>query len=120
MKLCACCRVEKPLEEFSTDSWQPDGKNPWCRSCVREKDRQLRQKKKAIIDEFKSQPCADCGNEYPPYVMDLDHVVGEKKFRLAEFSCWGIQAILDELQKCEVVCSNCHRIRTKSRQEVAA
>jgi hypothetical protein len=30
------------------------------------------------VHELKARPCADCGVQYPPYIMDFDHVSGEK------------------------------------------
>jgi hypothetical protein len=40
--------------------------------------RERRERGKAYVDELKSRPCVDCGVRYPPYVMDFDHVRGEK------------------------------------------
>ena len=58
--------------------------------------------------------CMDCGGKFPSYVLDLDHRdPKEKKFtpsRLARNNSW--QQMIDELEKCDVVCANCHRVRT--------
>jgi hypothetical protein len=66
------------------------------------------------LNLVKSVPCMDCNQTYPPYVMDLDHRVREDK---ADFinvimrrGSW--KNFLDEIEKCDVVCSNCHRERT--------
>jgi hypothetical protein len=45
--------------------------------------RQRRELGKGYIDELKRVPCADCGVEYPPFVMDFDHVRGEKTVNLS-------------------------------------
>ena len=76
-----------------------------------------RQRLTALIDSLKDRPCADCGESYPPYVMDFDHVRGEKKFNLTSMkaSSSSEAAILAEAEKCDVVCANCHRIRTWSK-----
>lgn len=67
-----------------------------------------------LIRDLKSKPCADCGIEYPFYVMDFDHVRGEKKYAIGEHSIpW--EAIAEEIEKCDVVCANCHRKRTWQR-----
>jgi hypothetical protein len=69
-----------------------------------------------VIRKAKSIPCADCGINYPWYVMDFDHVRGEKKFGIAQMiQHQGIATIQQEIAKCDVVCSNCHRIRTYNR-----
>jgi hypothetical protein len=52
-------------------------------------------------------------------VMDFDHVRGEKTHILARLRTGRLawSRLLDELEKCELVCSNCHRIRTQLRME---
>jgi len=72
---------------------------------------------KELIIEHKSKPCTDCGVQYPFYVMQFDHVRGKKKFNLSRVSSLGMgrQAVLDEIAKCDVVCANCHAVRTWTR-----
>jgi hypothetical protein len=72
--------------------------------------------RQAVLHAAKDKPCADCGIRYPPYVMDFDHVRGEKKQCIGRMLSQSLQAILEEIEKCDVVCSNCHRERTQSRK----
>ena len=75
-------------------------------------------KHKAFINNHKDKPCMDCGNSFPIISMDFDHRPDEKKlFNLA--SAWGrnIDKIIAEIAKCDVVCSNCHRLRTEKRRK---
>ncbi len=67
-----------------------------------------------IIAFAKAQPCMDCNKRYPTYIMDFDHVRGEKRFGIAQAikSVWRAGALVEEILKCDVVCSNCHRERT--------
>ena len=54
--------------------------------------------------------------------MDFDHLEGEEKVLNVAAMVgrgWALQRILDEIAKCEVVCSNCHRERTYKRSELA-
>jgi predicted HNH restriction endonuclease len=75
------------------------------------------QKKKALRDSFKDKPCADCGNKYPPYVMQFDHIEGfTKLFNIARGMLGNKAAFIEEVKKCEVVCANCHAIRTHKRR----
>lgn len=62
-------------------------------------------------------PCADCNKIYPPYVMDFDHLPEYEKIReINKLVHQGASKMLrDEIKKCEIVCSNCHRIRTYNR-----
>lgn len=78
---------------------------------------ETQRRKQRILDELKSVPCADCDKTYPPYVMDFDHRPGEVKcFHVARGSRLPMSMVLLEVQKCDVVCSNCHRIRTFNRR----
>ena len=67
-----------------------------------------------LVREAKSVPCMDCGGTFPYYVMDFDHREG-KSFTLGKYREMGKQQILQEIEKCDVVCSNCHRVRTATR-----
>lgn len=71
-----------------------------------------------IIKAIKSNPCTDCGNKYPYYVMDFDHLYN-KKFNLsiAANKLMSVEKVMKEIDKCEIVCANCHRIRTFTRSE---
>lgn len=75
------------------------------------------QTERQRISEIKANtPCADCKGFFHPFVMDFDHVRGEKLgdvSRLARSST--SEAVDAEIQKCELVCSNCHRLRTWNR-----
>lgn len=67
--------------------------------------------------------CADCSGIFPPYVMHWDHLPGYPK--VSEISSMvgsrGRDAIRDELKKCELVCANCHVMRTvvRARRTIA-
>lgn len=64
--------------------------------------------------DAKNVPCTDCGIKYPSYVMDFDHVRGEKQFNIGSYPLTTIP-LAKEIEKCDVVCSNCHRERTHKR-----
>jgi hypothetical protein len=70
---------------------------------------------RAYVDALKQRPCTDCARTYPPCVMDFDHVRGTKRNNIARLisrTC-SLQTLSAELDKCELVCANCHRMRTK-------
>lgn len=71
------------------------------------------------IESLKNAPCTDCTNSFPPECMDFDHVRGEKLFNIGHMAARTppLQVILDEIAKCELVCANCHRIRTRKRSK---
>ena len=76
-------------------------------------NRKRYQERKAIIDALKAKPCMDCGNCFPPYVMDWHHRDPKTKvFKVATglaYYSWAM--IVAEVNKCDLLCSNCHRIR---------
>src|SRR5262245_14645960 len=68
-----------------------------------------------FMDALKDEPCADCGNRFPPECMDFDHVRGKKLFNIGHSMTKKLSVVLAEVEKCDLVCANCHRIRTKAR-----
>lgn len=75
-----------------------------------------RSENRKLIKELKSQPCTDCNKSYPYYVMDFDHL-RDKKYNIHQMVCSNSpQSLKEELSKCELVCSNCHRERTHQRK----
>ncbi len=70
------------------------------------------------LKEYKeSKGCVDCQEHYPYYVLEFDHL-HSKSFGVADYKKYTInlELIKKEIEKCEVVCANCHRIRTHVRQ----
>ncbi len=74
---------------------------------------------KQIVDLIKTEPCMDCGQSYAPYVMDFDHVRGEKVANVGRLVTRGkpLNMIMDEIDKCDLVCANCHRGRTHGKEK---
>ena len=80
----------------------------------RASEKRARSKRLSIIWELKDKPCKDCNIQYPPYVMQFDHILDNKIDCVSKLN--SIQAIIEEAAKCEVVCANCHSIRTWKRK----
>lgn len=76
------------------------------------------QRNRQYVNEIKSRPCADCFNCFAPCAMDFDHINGDKDNSIARLasSSISIKRIDKEIAKCELVCSNCHRIRHEIRR----
>lgn len=99
-----------------------------------ERKRNYRKQRRELIQSFKDKPCMDCEIQYPYYVMEFDHRKPEDKEFLISQAVWGYKSqsgkrrkikssdavgedrLLKEIDKCDVVCSNCHRIRTHNRR----
>ena len=82
------------------------------RASARARTKERYKRNREIITAAKDKPCTDCGVKYPYYVMDLDHVRGKKHKNLGQMMQASEKRVLDEIAKCDVVCSNCHRIRS--------
>ena len=73
-------------------------------------------KRRALLDELKARPCMDCGQTFPSECMDFDHRPGEDKLGNIGFIYKGaLVRLLAEIEKCDLVCANCHRVRTRKR-----
>lgn len=137
MKTCTICKTPKELEEFNKNKKKKDGYNTICRVCSNNKSREYykqnpdNHKKNVsarnksnrsllqlfVLDYFKSHSCVDCGNS-DIRVLEFDHLPEFEKTadvsRLMACS-YSLDRIKEEINKCEVVCANCHKIRTVER-----
>lgn len=85
----------------------------------RNKSRQ-RVRLRKILWSFKQSPCQDCGGSFHPWVMELDHRQDTLKVEAVSNLVGGgctDEKLLNEIAKCDVVCANCHRMRTYLRRE---
>lgn len=74
-----------------------------------------KHEKRDFIQKYKEfHGCMDCGGKFPYFVLDLDHRdPHDKKFalnRIHLLTSWD--KMVEEINKCDVVCANCHRIRS--------
>jgi hypothetical protein len=124
--------LDKPLTEFHR--WR-NGHQPWCKPCRREyaaahyqanKARRQAQNKRRqaefmawYISHKAGRPCADCRQEFHPAAMQWDHLPGvEKTADLAFLAKRGSRRrVLEEIAKCELVCANCHSVRSHLRRD---
>ena len=128
--VCSTCKQWQPLTEYNRRSQAPDGLQSRCRACngawyaankarhvanVRQRNDRVRlEYQQRIADHLARHPCVDCG-EADLRVLEFDHTDPRTELgtigRLVASSLeWGrIQA---EIDKCQVRCSNCHRVRT--------
>jgi hypothetical protein len=132
-KQCGRCGETKPIEEFHRRS-RGDGRQPWCKTCRRAYDsaystrtssrrrarRAERKREFALWYEAlkEERPCTDCGGRFPAAAMQWDHLPGTEKLadvaNLLRRMCK--RRVLEEIAKCELVCANCHAIRTVNRR----
>jgi hypothetical protein len=84
---------------------------------VKEVARDRRNLVTRYIQEYKqAKGCLDCGIEYPYWVLEFDHVRGTKLGNISSmYRTHSFDEVKAEIEKCEVVCANCHKDRTRRR-----
>lgn len=86
---------------------------------VEDRNARISQNKKWIDSIKLERGCKDCGYKRHPHALDFDHMPGfEKSFEVSQSVGRSKENLLKEIEKCELVCANCHRIRTASRRLV--
>lgn len=140
MKVCNKCKQTFPANkeyfQVNTNGRGIGGVSATCKSCANARSRNwyhnwdgkewhLNDQKQRrielgewVVTTFKSKPCTDCNTVYPPEVMEFDHLPGfEKLFSISVMVNLrkSKEAIINEIEKCELVCANCHRLRTVAR-----
>ena len=132
LKCCGRCGTTKSVDEFHR---RGAGRQAWCKACVREWDAAYHQRMRSVryvqrkqrhqrtltwLSEYKrSRPCADCGGFFHPAAMTFDHLPGDvKRGDVSDLLCHGlIRSGVEEMAKCELVCANCHAVRTFVRRK---
>ena len=125
-KLCPKCNQVKSLEEYNKHKVK--GTQPWCRECTKAKDksyyernrndrkekireytRQARERIAEFLVQVKSKGCCMCP-EKEVCCMDMHHLC-DKRFNIADAirKAVSIEKLQLEVDKCIVLCSNCHR-----------
>lgn len=138
MKWCKICNTCKPVSAFNKNLAKKDGLQSNCRECSNNhskshynrnksyysgRNKQRKQEIILLIQKAKEgKSCQDCGKFFPSYVMDFDHRdPTQKKWGLAgaRRHMPSDEEVLKEIDKCDLVCANCHRIRTFTRESTS-
>ncbi len=126
MKICSSCKQCKDTSEFHKNSTKKDGLNNNCKVCAIEKskisyakssDRIIKRSNEdrsslaQIINNIKAKyKCQFC-SEDDPVCLDFHHVESEEKESGISQLVYRKKRklVFDEMRKCIIVCSNCHR-----------
>jgi len=128
MKLCKKCQQLLPLEQFSMNKAKKDNLDTKCKKCANlyskqhyienrqhyinktKTQRQIRKLKNlTTINNYKTNKgCKYCG-EKDVCCLDFHHI-SNKSFTISERTSWICEEnLMNEINKCIVLCSNCHR-----------
>ena len=129
LRICKKCKTEKPVSNFGVRNANSDGLMVVCKECNRlsqkiqysnnktyylDRNREHRSRNRELYRQSKEgKPCARCGGVFPQVVMDYDHLDPKtKRMCVAQMLGYSWADIQSEINKCELLCSNCHRIKT--------
>ena len=131
LKKCSACAIVLPFSKFRRLIKSPDGHSGRCSDCAKaycrshyrnNRDDYLarvmadKEARRQEVRRAKDRPCADCGGRFHFSAMDFDHLPGQTKLlSIGSGLATGNRKLRAEMAKCEVVCANCHRVRTWTR-----
>jgi len=121
MKICKECNVEKPIDQFWIKKGTKDGLNIFCKECASKKSKayyidnkeQYFNKRKWLFELKKELKCEKCGFSHPA-ALDFHHIDPSQKHFGISINKHNKKEVLEEIKKCKVLCSNCHRIEHAS------
>lgn len=102
-RLCIKCNVVKPADNFTPTS-------VYCKKClsVYTKEKWQRLKTDAVL--YKGGVCEICGYNKCLAALEFHHInMEEKEFTISKVRTLSVDKIKHELDKCMLLCSNCHR-----------
>lgn len=105
------------MKEYSKKHYEENMEIYKARTVI--SNRRIRTRNRDFLKQIKeSSPCMDCGKFYPYYVMHFDHIY-EKNASIADLSrsCVSVERLQQEVDNCELVCANCHAVRTHERKQ---
>ena len=110
MKVCSRCNKEKDDSEFYQRKNRSSGMTSMCKACTLEYMKERRDALMIQINKYKeNKGCAKCG-EKRFYLLDFHHTdQDQKEFTISNHTRKTFEKILPEIEKCVVLCANCHR-----------
>ena len=108
IKICNTCNKKLPIDNFylrkNRKIYRTD-----CNKCHVEKIRLIQKQKLKYIQEYKVE-CCTCGYSKCKEALDLHHKDPNKKeYQPNKLINYSYKKIKKELEKCIVLCANCHR-----------
>lgn len=76
-------------------------------------NKKARDKRREILDRIKLElGCEVCGYDEHACALDFHHTGGDKVLNVASHRMMALDTVLAEIDKCSVLCANCHRVET--------
>lgn len=107
------CKKCKRKDLFDYEFPRRNGRyaiNTTCKSCILQSKKNKRRKFKLMCLRYKGNKCASCGYNKCLDALDFHHLdPKEKDFNISSVTVFEFNEVKDELDKCVILCSNCHR-----------
>ena len=112
MKTCSNCVVRRMKgRKIICDTCNNQSKHQAVNIEQRDARRTLKQDNKLKAIEYKGGSCYICRGKFHPCAMDFHHLnPHEKEVKVADILKGKFRKAISELDKCILVCANCHRI----------
>ena len=109
-KYCPRCKQEKSKSCFYLRRKGNDF-SAYCKSCTLDENKERRYEFKNKCVEYKGGKCKHCGYNKCNDAFDFHHKIAtEKDFSISHVKLTSFNdRVKKELDKCELLCSNCHR-----------
>lgn len=142
MKPCSICKINKVFDEYYLRDKRTGRLHSQCKACYssyrrknwslyynkhgsKYRENALARNKKLknalrikMVEYLSDKSCIKCGNnDYR--VLEFDHIDPKTKsigIAQALHNIWAWDRILNEIKKCQILCSNCHKIKTAEEQ----
>ena len=101
--------IQKKSEKCIDCGEKRDGKGGWMRCAKHFKLARQKTIKQAVVDAM-GGICSACGNKYPLSVYDFHHIDTKIENPSHLIANASLEVIAKELEKCILLCANCHRI----------
>jgi hypothetical protein len=92
--------------------YKSNGAKSKCKKCHTMEVHQVKREMKDKGVQYLGGKCLDCGVEGNPWIFDFHHRdPSEKEFHWGNTRTSNWEALKKELDKCDLLCANCHRTR---------
>lgn len=112
MQRCPRCEIFKPISEFYLRADRKGKTHSYCKACINLQTLQRQRRLKNQCIEYKGGKCERCGITGHPAIFDFHHKdPTQKDFILSRVRSLKFSTMhMEELDKCLLLCANCHRI----------
>lgn len=110
--------IREKKRKYWKEVWYPNNKAKHIANNTSYNIERRANVKKLLGDMKLEKGCIDCGYNSHPEALEYDHISDNKEFSVSRAIAMGysMKRIETEISKCELVCANCHRVRTFNRR----